>query len=149
MMPAGPDTMERSVCVCVGGNGMFNTISKHCLLCLRLVSDGAPLLQSGFIRGGVDWLCLCATQLLLPLLILLGRSVRFGWGVSVLLRSEAAAIHVCDCVLSPGEGAGFVFIQSHRMTQETSPPDHSRVAPMRHRSKMHILHKQNTKDSYS
>lgn len=29
---------------------MFNTISKRCLLCLRLVSYGASLLWSGFIR---------------------------------------------------------------------------------------------------
>ena len=65
MTPAGPDTIGHTVCVCVGGNGMFNTISKHCLLSLRLVSDGASLLWSGFIRSGVGRLCLCASQLLL------------------------------------------------------------------------------------
>lgn len=39
---------------------MFNTISKRCLLCLRLVSRGASLLWSGFFRGGVDRDCVCA-----------------------------------------------------------------------------------------
>ncbi len=43
---------------------MFNTISKRCLLCLRLVSYGASMLWSAFIRGGVGPLCLRASQLL-------------------------------------------------------------------------------------
>lgn len=58
---------------------MFNTISKQCLLCLRLVSYGASLLWSGFIRGGVARLCLCASQLLSLPLLLLGSTVNVCW----------------------------------------------------------------------
>lgn len=68
---------------------MFNTISKRCLLCLRLVSYGASLLWSGFIRGGVDRLLfVCLTQLVSLLL-----DCTLDEGVPLLLRAEA--IHKC------------------------------------------------------
>lgn len=96
MTPAGPDTIELSVCVCVGGNGMFNTISKACLLCLRLVRRGASLLQSGVSGAAADPCCLCASQ---TLLMLRGSAERMpvGWGVSVLLLSWRSWNTRCLC----------------------------------------------------
>lgn len=49
MTPAGPDTIEHTVCVCVC---MFNTISKLCLLSLRLVHQRGALLWWAVLAGG-------------------------------------------------------------------------------------------------
>lgn len=104
---------------------MFNTISKHCLLCLRLVSFRGSLLWSGFIRGGVGRLCLCASQLLFSLLLLFVERT--------LLDDECRCLHtyllqytsvqilppVVRCSLKS------LSVWSHKMKEETSPPAHS------------------------
>lgn len=79
---------------------MFNTISKQCLLCLRLVSCGVSLLQSGFIWDGVD-LTVCVPHSCFLLLETLRMCV--GGGVCFLhCKADALRVHIlCGLLLLP------------------------------------------------
>lgn len=75
---------------------MFNTISKQCLLCLRLVSCGGSLLQSGFVRDGVDCVplsCFCCWKHYESVCVCV------GGGVSVLF-CILKKMCVCMCAYS-------------------------------------------------
>lgn len=97
---------------------MFNTISKQCLLCLRLVSCGVSLLQSGFIWDGVD-LTVCVPHscflLLETLRMCVGGGVCFVFGFFFSFFYIAKLMH-CMCIFCVGSSC------SPEMTEETPHP---------------------------
>lgn len=104
---------------------MFNTISKHCLLCLRLASYGASMLWSAFIRGGVGWLCLCASQLL------------FATVVVPLKHRVRVLDEVCLCLLYTG--AVTIHMGAHSATSHVQLPQESGfLSPIRWERKRHL-----------
>lgn len=131
------------MCVCVGGNGMFNTISKHCLLCLRLVSSGGSVvmvwLYQGRSRPIFFFLCLCASQLLFRYCCCSFRSTMNmcrARCVCVIAQQSVCNTHVCIlCHQSHSRSHNSLFSSPTRLQRKhhlqlgpssfVAPPDSS------------------------